>query len=89
MTRAARLDRETSGATDFDAALEAYFETGDAEELLRAAALVLGSSIPLDEAHADTIAALTGTDCELVDYDDAGRAIRRWFALVAEPGARH
>ena len=82
-------DRETSGTIDFDAALQAYFETGDAEELLRASALVLGSSIPLDEAHADTIAALTGTDCELVDYDDAGRAIRRWFALMGEPGARH
>ena len=88
MTRRA-ADRENAGAIDFDAALQAYFETGDAEELLRAAALVLGSSIPLDEAHADTIAALTGTDCELVDYDDAGRAIRRWFFQMREPGARH
>ena len=23
------------------------------------------------------------------DYDDAGRAVRRWLALMAEPGARH
>jgi hypothetical protein len=30
-------DRETSGATDFDAALEAYTFGGDAEALLRAA----------------------------------------------------
>jgi hypothetical protein len=29
--------------------LESYFETGDAEELPRAAALVLGSPVPLDE----------------------------------------
>jgi|KBSSwiStaDraftv2_1062776.scaffolds.fasta_scaffold61051_5 hypothetical protein len=25
----------------------------------------------------------------LEDYDDAGRAVRRWFATMAEPGARH
>jgi hypothetical protein len=42
--------RETSGAIDFDAALEAYFETGDAEELLCAAALVLGSPVSLDRS---------------------------------------
>jgi hypothetical protein len=39
--------------------------------------------------HAKAIAELTGTDCELVDYDDAGRAVRRWFALMDEDGARH
>jgi hypothetical protein len=87
--RAVCIDRDASGAIDFDADLEAYFEPGDAEELLRAAALVLGSTIPLDEAHADTIAALTSCTCDLADYDDAGRAVRRWFATMAEPGARH
>lgn len=49
MTRraAARVnDRETSGAIDFDTALESYLDGGDAEELLCAAALVLGSTIP-------------------------------------------
>jgi hypothetical protein len=36
------------------------------------------------------IAEVTGTCCEtLQDYDDAGRAMRRWFALTVEPGARH
>ena len=73
MPSRARFNRETSGAITFDAALEAYINGGDAEELLRAAALVLGSNIPLDEKLAETI----------------GRAVRRWFALMGEPGARH
>jgi hypothetical protein len=48
--RADRPDRETQGAIDLDAALEGYVSGYvDPEELLRAAALVLGSSIPLDE----------------------------------------
>jgi hypothetical protein len=82
-------DCATTGAIDFDAALEAYMKTGDAEELLRASDLVLGTLVPLDEDRADTIAALTGCAHVLVDYDDAARAVRRWFALMAEPGARH
>ena len=33
---------------------------------------------------------MTGTDCELVDCEDAGRAVRRWFATMAEVrNARH
>jgi hypothetical protein len=83
------LDREQGGCIDFDAALEAYIFGGDAEELLRAAGNVLGSTIPLDPEHAEAIAALTGCHRELLDYDDAGRAVRRWFATMAEPGARH
>jgi hypothetical protein len=51
--------RETSGAIDFDAALE-YFETGDAEELLCAAALVLGSPVSLDRSTPRPSPALTG-----------------------------
>jgi hypothetical protein len=84
-------DREKSGAIDFDAALEAYIDGGDAEaeELLRAAGNVIGSTIPLDPEHAEVIAELTGCDDALADYDDAGRAVRRWFALMAEPGVRH
>jgi hypothetical protein len=66
-------DRERSGAIDIDAALEAYLNGGDAEALLRAAVLVLGSNI-LDEKLAETIADLTTAICE--DYDDAGRAVR-------------
>ncbi len=83
------IDRETSGAIDFDAALEAYIFGGDAEELLQAAGNVLGSTVPLDPERAETIAELTGTTCELADYDDAGRAVRRWFAQTREPGPRH
>jgi hypothetical protein len=47
--RAVRIDRETQGAIDFDAALETYVAgCEDPEELLRAAGNVLGSTIPLD-----------------------------------------
>ena len=90
--RAARRidDREAAGAIDFDAALEAFRYDGvDPEELLRAAGLVVGSTIPLDPELAEYIANLTGTTDELEDYDDAGRAIRRWFAMTEEEGARH
>jgi hypothetical protein len=89
--RAARriIDRETAGCIDFDAALEAYLNGGDPEELLRAAGMVIGSIIALDPEHALVLTELTGCTCELVDYDDAGRAVRRWFATMAEPGARH
>jgi hypothetical protein len=51
--------------------------------------MVAGSTIPLDPERAATIAKLTDTAHELVDYDDAGRAIRRWFAAMWEPGPRH
>ena len=83
------IDRETQRAIDFDCALQDYLERGEAEELLCAATLVLGCRIPLGPQHAMAIAELTGTDCELVDYDDAGRAVRRWFATMASRGARH
>ena len=33
---------------------------------------------------------LSGTSCdELLDCDDAGRAVRRWFATCWELGPRH
>jgi hypothetical protein len=83
------IDREVAGCIDFDCALQDYLERGEAEDLLCAAALVLGCRIPLGPKHAKAIAELTGTDCELVDYDDAGRAVRRWFAMMEEGGARH
>jgi hypothetical protein len=82
-------DREVAGCIDFDCALQAYLECGESDGLLSAAALVLGCRIPLGPQHAKAIAELTGTDCELVDYDDAAKAIRRWFALMEEDGARH
>jgi hypothetical protein len=44
----------------------------------------------MDPKRAFTLAELTGApDKLLVDYDDAARAIRRWFAHTLEPGARH
>ena len=49
---------------------------------------MVGSTIPLDPKVAELVADLTGTSYDvLADYDDAGRAIRRWFATMWEPGA--
>ena len=92
MSRSAQariIDRAASGAITFDAALETYMETGDAEDLLEAAAVVLGSDIPLDQEKVDIIALITACPCAIEDYDDAARAVRRWFAQMEEPGARH
>ena len=78
-------ERETQGAIDFDAALGAYAcGWDDPEALLRAAGLVLGSTIPLDDEHAKAIAELTGAIIRLATYDDAGRAVQRWFAAKEE-----
>ena len=82
-------NREVAACIDFDCALQDYLEKGEAEELLCAAALVIGTRIPLGPQHAKGIADLTGRGCKLVDYDDAGRAVRGWFATMQEPGARH
>jgi hypothetical protein len=80
-------ERATQGAIDFDAALEGYAcGYDDPEVLLRAAGLVLGSTIPVDPEHATAIAKLTGAIVKLATYDDAGRAVQRWFAAKAEAG---
>ena len=83
-------ERETQGAIDFDAALEGY-ACGymGPEDLLRAAGLVMGATIPLDPGHAAAIAELTGSIVKLENYDDAGRAVRRWFAAKEEAGVRY
>ena len=81
--------REKADCIDFDDALEAYLDGGAPAELLRAACTVAGTAIPLHAEQAEVISELTGCACQLLDYDDAGRAVRRWFALMAEPGARH
>jgi hypothetical protein len=86
---ARRISREEEKCIDFDAALADYIAAGDAEGLLCAATSVIGSFVPIDPMRADTIAELTGRSWEIKDYDDAGRAIRRWFAQMGEPGARH
>jgi hypothetical protein len=52
--------------------------------LRRAAGLVLGSTIPLDEEHARAIARPTGAIVRRKTYDDAGRAVERWFAAKQE-----
>jgi hypothetical protein len=82
--------RETSGAIDFDAALEAYLNGGSYEELLRAAGKVIDYSLPFAPEHADAISTLTDyLDIEIETYGDAAHAIRRWLFQMREPGARH
>lgn len=84
-----RISREEAGCIEFNAALEGYLDGSDPAELLSAAGMVAGSAIPLHPVLAAGIAKLTGCACQLLDYGDAGRAVRRWFAVMAEPGARH
>jgi len=87
---AGHITREEEECIDFDAEFDAYLEGGDVGALLRAAYKVAGSAVEMDPKRAFVVAELTGAqDEQLVDYDDAGRAVRRWFALMAEPGARH
>jgi hypothetical protein len=89
-TRVWHITREEANCIEFDAELDAYMEGGHVVALLRAAYEVAGSAIEMDPQRAFTIARLTGAGDELlVDYDDAARAIRRWFAQTLEPGARH
>jgi hypothetical protein len=84
------LDRETSGTVDFDAALEGYIQGGNREELLRAAGKVFDCNLRIDPKYADTISELIDNlDIEIETYADAAHAIRRWFAAMEEPGARH
>jgi hypothetical protein len=83
------VSREEERCIDFDAALADYVADGDAEGLLCAATAVIGSFVAIEPLRSDTIAELTGCGWEIKDYDDAGRAIRRWFAQMREPGARH
>jgi hypothetical protein len=87
---AGRITREEEECINFDIEFDAHLEGGDVRALLRAAYKVAGSTIEMDPKRAFTVARLTG-ECDelLVDYDDAGRAVRRWFALMGEPGARH
>jgi hypothetical protein len=78
------------GTIEFNAALEAFlFDGGYSENLLHAAAMTLGCTIPLEPERAVTIAELTGSIDEIVDYHDASVAIRLWFATLREPGPRH
>ena len=90
-TAASRVDdRDASGAIHFDAALEDYINGDDPEALLQAAGKVIHCNLPIAAEHADRISALTDhLDIEIETYGDAARAIRRWFATMWEPGARH
>jgi hypothetical protein len=39
--------------------------------------------------HATAIARLTGAIVKLATYDDAGRAVQRWFAAKEEAGVMY
>ena len=82
-------EREESGAVDFDAALAAYLDGGDPEELLQAAGKVIDCNLPLTAEHAEQVSALTAEAVEIETYADAAQAVRRLFATMREPEARH
>ena len=77
-------ERQTSGAVDFDAALEAFLAGANSEPLLRAAAMVIECDLPLTRERAEAISGLTGKSIEIESYSDAGHAVRRWFATMDE-----
>jgi hypothetical protein len=88
VTRQAAQARETSGAIDFDAALEAYLDGRGHEALLRAAGKVIDCDMPFPPEHADTISKLIDhLDIEIETYGDAAHAIRLWFFRMREQGA--
>jgi hypothetical protein len=81
-----RLDREAA----FVAELEAYQHGGSPEAVLQAAGSVIDSNRPIAPEHADTISVVTDNlNITIKTYGDAAQAIRRWFAQMAESGARH
>jgi hypothetical protein len=51
--------------------------------------MVIDCALPIDREHAETIFHLTCEPIEIETYADAAHAIRRWFATMREPGARH
>lgn len=90
VTRRTAQVRETSGAIDFDTALEAYLSGAGHEQLLRAAGKLIDCDLPFAPEHADTISNLTDhLDIEIETYGDAAHAIRRWLFQMRESGARH
>jgi hypothetical protein len=90
VTRRTAPTRETSGAINFDTALDAYLKGGSYEELLQAAGKVIDCDLPFAPEHADTISKLTDhLDIEIKTYSDAAYAIRRWLFQMREPGASH
>ena len=84
------ISREEAVCIAFDAALEAYLDGGDPERLLQVAGMVIDCDLPMHQELADIVCGMTGTfDILIETYGDAAHAIRRWFATMAEPGARH
>jgi hypothetical protein len=84
------VNRVTSGATGFDAVLEAYLNGASHDELLRAAGKVIDCDLPIAPEHADTISRMTDhLGIEIETYSDAAHAIRRWFFQMREPGPRN
>jgi hypothetical protein len=88
--RNACIDREIIGATDFDTALEAYKDGRDLRpRICCAPPETCWAPITMGAERAEALGELTGCTDVFGDYDDAGCAVCRWFALAADPGARH
>jgi hypothetical protein len=89
MTLRATILLEYDPHIEFDAALEAYIEGADGEELLRAAASILDSDVPLDPTRAGWIAEMAGSTKPLDTYSDGAHAVRRYFAMLEDRGTEH
>jgi hypothetical protein len=91
----ANLDQdELFAVTEFDGALERFVDEPHDDyapvELFESAGSVRGSTLVLNSRDAALVSRLTGTPvAELLDYDDAGRAVRLWFSQSWESGAKH
>lgn len=81
-------DREAAEIT-FDAAFESYVATGSQEELLRAAGLVINSTVPIDEVRGGWIGGMAGSSKRLETYGDAAHAVRHYFALLKQGGTEY
>src|SRR5262245_57789216 len=87
-------DEEFRNVSDFDHALEMYVDDPKNDyaplELFESAGRVRGLTLALDPQDVLVISSLTGTpSTELLDYDDAGRAVHHWFCQTWESGSRH
>ena len=88
-------ERATSGAIDFDAALEAYLEGSDPEELLQAAGKVIDCHLSLPPEHAAHVSALTAEPieietraCDLAVVWDYARTGRKALVIFARRSER-
>jgi hypothetical protein len=80
--------------SEFEWALEEYAVDPKGgyvlKTLFESANGVRGLSLALGSYNADMVSQVTGTPTsELLDFEDAGRAVQLWFSKTREAGTRH